>query len=180
MRWHWQYLIGILIFILNVDLVLVPLLKFKFGINGWSLFWIILILANMEMYGWYWFWGWWKHGVFSNFFAKRLQDKRVQEVLELGKDIRHTLTLTGQWQKAKDFFFNVFAWATDDGNRFLKRIKRGGYPVLFFMAVEPLPGGRTVGVVFCGMINWRGGLLALMLGNAVHVGWVVGLVNWIF
>ncbi|MDO8495394.1 MAG: hypothetical protein Q7S32_02605 [bacterium] len=178
--WRWQYIIPIISIFANIDFVVLPLIR-SLGVGGLNLFLVVLPLALIELYAWYWFWDWFRKVAVPEMVAKKIaQDERVQEAISLGKEIKIELKQSGRLQQIVEYFFRTFSSATDENSRLFKKIRRGGHVVMFLMGAEPWPGGRTVGVIFCGATGWKRGFYTLALGNVVHVAYVVGLWNLIF
>lgn len=175
MKWHWQYAGVIALYILNVDWIIMPKLKF-WGLGGWWLFVVTSILAVLELYFGYLFWDW--------FRRVAVQSEMVQGAIEVGAEINWELKKTGFWHKFKDkpiaYFFVTFKKATDENSRFMKWLKRGGNLGMFICGINPEPGTRTIGAIFCGTTGWKNGLYPLALGNIFRVAYMVGLWEAIF
>lgn len=183
MKWHWQYLVPILLTILNVDLILMPMIK-GWGMRGWLLFSVVSVLAVIELFCWF-FWARWFRQVALVEFAKRaVEKKEVQDAIALGKEIHNDLKRAGIWEsikeKAMDFGFNTFQKATDENSRFVKWLKRIGGFGLWILGISPEPGTRTFGAICCGATGWKTGIFPLAVGNVMRVGYMLGVWHAIF
>lgn len=183
MRWHWQYGGAIALYILNVDWILMPKLKWL-GLNGWLLFAVTSILAVLELYLGYLFWDWFRRVAVKEFAKRAAQSDMVQEAIEMGAEIKNDLTEAGLWDKFKsrviNFLFNAYHQATDENHRFMKWLKRGGGMGMFLFGINPEPGTRTFGAIFCGTTGWKNGLYPLAMGNILRVAYMVGVWDIIF
>ncbi len=183
MKWHWQYIIPITLIISNVDWILMPTIRLL-GINGWRLFIIISVLEILEMIVWYFFWKWFKRvTVLVEFKEYAKSDSRVKDAIKLEEEIRAELKETGILDKTKDkiisFFFNTLSKYTDDNNRFIKKVKRGRNIAMLLLGLDPYPGGRTFGTIFCGSTGWKNGLYSLAVGNTLRVAYTIGIMNYL-
>ncbi len=183
MKWHWQYLIPLILTVSNVDWILMPIIRLA-GINGWRLFIVISVLEIFELLLWYWFWEWFrKVAVLIEFKQYAKNDKRIQDAIKLGEEIQAELKKTGILDKTKDkvmsFFFNTLCKYTDENNRFIKRVKRGRNIAMLLLGLDPYPGGRTFGIIFCGSAGWKNGLYPLAIGNTLRVAYTIGIFNYI-
>lgn len=182
-RWHWQYAGAIALYVLNVDWIIMPKLKF-WGLSGWLLFVVTSVLAVLELYLGYLFWDWFRRVSVPELAKHAAQSEMVQEAIEMSKEIQKELKKVGLWEKLKtriiNFLFNTYKKATDHNNRFMKWLKRGGNIGMFAFGINPEPGTRTFGAIFCGTTSWRNGLYPLALGNIFRVAYMVGLWEVIF
>jgi hypothetical protein len=170
-KWHWQYAGAFLLFLLNVDLVLVPLFR-KAGIQGLLLFALASFLGTVGLICWFLFWSW---------FGKLvIQSRQVQEGINLGREIEKELRKSGLRDRIMDFLFRTFAWATKKDNKIFKLLKAGGYFLMFAAGTIPEPGTRTASVIFCATSNSKRGLFFLALGDILHMAYIVGGWEFIF
>lgn len=183
MRWHWQYLVPPLILILNVDWVLLPLIK-SYGVGGWTLFVGTSILAVTELICWYWFWKWFRKTSLIEFAHRAKKGEEIQKAIALGREIEFDLKMAGLWDEIKakilNYIFNSYKKATDENNRLMRCIKRGGAGAMIILGVSPEPGTRTFGAIVCGVTGWKNGLYPLAIGNILRVAYMVGLWQVIF
>lgn len=186
-KWHWQYLIGILLAtILNVDASVVPTLKW-IGVAGWQLFLMVVLLSSFELPVWLWFWSWFGREVVAKDFLNAVKSNgHVQEGIGLCREMKAELKENGLLDRLRDYLLKTFLRAVDENSRVFRWIKRGGYVAMLGLGLEPYPFGRTIGVIFCGMARckksfpWKKYFCALMLGNILRVIYVVGLWNAVF
>jgi hypothetical protein len=191
-RWYnyWPFLVAVFIGTLNIDAVLIPSLNLRWlSILGFkivdlsniipelSLLQIFICVIAVSIPGnifWYWFWGWLGKFIFE--LIKKQKDIKegielVEEGIELGKEvepeIQPVLNKRGFVDWAKEYLTEKIKWATDQDNKYLKRLKRGGYAVLFLMSASPEPGGRVVATIFSRSFDSKKGLLSLILGDTV-------------
>lgn len=183
MKWHWQYIVPPLLFILNVDWTLMPIIQ-SWGLKGWSLFIVSSILAVTELICWYRFWEWFRKVSVPEFASRAKENKKVQETIALGKEIHGDLKKAGLWDKIKTkilgFCFNTYEKATDENNKLMAWIKRGGNVTMIGLGISPEPGTRTFGAVVCGVTGWKNGLYPLAIGNIMRIAYMVGLWHIIF
>ena len=200
-KWYsyWPLLIMVAEVILNTDWVITPMLIkrgvfFNFPIFpiNWDLSWFIPKLTYFEVFlwvsiisiptslGWYWLWGW--LGILIIETAK--EKEAVQEAVTLWKKIVLVLEKGDILELAKDWFVSTFTWATDDNNRWLKYLRRGGYTALFIVSALPISGGRLVATIFCRSTDPKKGLTLMILGetvkNAIMVYGFWNLIFWLF
>ncbi len=179
MRWHWQYLGVLVLAIFNIDLVLIPILK-KLGVSGMNLFWIGSFWATIELLCRYWFWIWFRKVVIPETASQKIAESEyLQEGIELGTELKSHLQQHGYLQKLENYFIKTYSKATDENNRIVKWIRRGGHTAMLLLGIDPYPGGRTIGVIFCGIFGWRKHLYALAIGNIIHIAYIVGAWNMI-
>jgi len=182
-KWHWQYAGAIALYALNVDWIIMPKLKLL-GLAGWWLFTITSILAVLELYLGYLFWNWFRRIAVQEFARHAAQSEVVQEAIEMGSEIKKDLKKADLWDKIKNriinYFFTTFKKSTDENSRFMKWLKRGGSIGMFICGINPEPGTRTIGAIFCGTTGWRRGLYPLALGNILRVAYMVGLWDILF
>lgn len=183
MNWHWQYLIPPLLTILNVDWILMPIIQGR-GVTGWLLFAIVSALAVAELFCWLHWAIWFRSVALVEFAQKAARVAEVQEAIALGKEIRYDLKETGMWEKNKekviDYCFATFKKATNENNRFIRWVKRGGGLGLLILGIFPEPGTRTLGAICCGVMGWKKGIYPLAIGNIMRVGYMVGLWHLVF
>ena len=182
-RWYnyWPFLVALIVSIINVDGVVIPSLNLRhfsvFGFNIFDLSHIIPELSLLQIFlltvavsvpgniFWYWFWGW----LCKFIFGLVKGQKSVKEGIELGKEIefaiKPVLKKKGLVDRVKEYLAETFNWATDENNKLLKRLKRGGYATIFFMSATPEPGGRVVATIFSRTFDSKRGLISLILGD---------------
>jgi len=179
-KWHKEYLFYLFLLILNVDFVIVPFLQ-RHGFSGITLFLITVFFSLGELCGWFWFWSWFRRKAVPEIIAYQIaRDQRIQEAIKLGKEVKKELEEKGLLERILEYFFRTFNKATDQNSKTFKKIKAGGHIAMFILGAEPWPGGRTIGVIFCGSTGWRRGLYTLMIGNIFHVAYVIGFWGLIF
>lgn len=182
-RWHnyWPLMVALIIALFNVDGVIIPsfqlrwlsILGFKIldlshiipELSLWQIFVCVVAISVPGNIFWYWFWGWLGSFVFQ--LVKK--QKTVQEGIELGREIESViepvLKKQGFIDKATKFITEKFKWATDENNKYLRRLKRGGCVMLFLMSASPEPGGRVVATIFSRSFDSKKGLISLLLGD---------------
>lgn len=201
LRWYnyWPLFVIAVEVILNTDLVVTPILikrgiffNFPLFPISWDLSWLIPQLSNFAVFlwidiisvptslGWYWLWGW-----IGKVIVKTAKEKEaVKEALSLYRKILLSLKRGGLIELIKEWFVDTFNWATDNNNRWLKYLRRGGYVALFIISALPVSGGRLVATIFCRSIDSRKGLVVLILGETLKNAFMVygfwNLVFWIF
>jgi len=186
---YWPFLIAAIFGILNVDGVVIPSLSSRyFSILGFQIFDLTSVIPELSLLGiflitivisipgnlfWYWFWGWLGKFIFE--LTKK--QKSVQEGIELGKEIelaiQPLLKRRGFIGRINDYLTETFKWATDENNKFLKRLKKGGYASVFLMAASPEPGGRVAATIFSRTFNSKKGLVSLILGDTLKNAYMV-------
>lgn len=169
----WPFLGAVLLLTVgNGDWVLAPLALFlidSFGIQ----FFILAVLFNIELIGWYKFWRWF----FVSFLPQR---RKIKETINFTKEVAQELKARGYVDKFVEHFENTFEWAVHPDCWLFRVIKAGGHAGMLFLGFEPfVTGGRMAGVLFCVTTGWKNGLYSLMLGNCVHVLIVLGSWNLI-
>ncbi len=187
-RNYWPFLVAVIIGTLNIDAVVIPSLNIRWlSILGFkivnlsniipelSLFRIFIITVLVSVPGnifWFWFWGWLGKLILE--LIKKQKDvqegiKLVEEGIELGKEIepeiQQVLNRRGFIDWAKEYLTEKIKWATDEDNKYLKRLKKGGYVVLFLMSASPEPGGRVVATIFSRTFDSKKGLISLIFGD---------------
>lgn len=182
-RWYnyWPFLVAVILTALNVDGVVIPTLRLRWlsviGFKIVDLSHIIPELSLLQIFicvvvvsiagnvGWYWFWGWLGKLIFE--LVKK--QKAVQEGIELGKEIQSAiqpvLKKRGLVNWAKKYLTEYFNWLTDEDNKYLKILKRGGYIAVFCMSASPEPGGRVAATIFSRTFDSKKGLVSLLLGD---------------
>ena len=176
--------------ILNIDWVIIPSLTHRyFSIFGFKLINLEHMIPPLSAYGvlavaesisfleqmyWYWFWGW--LGFFIIALATDLASKKesIQEGIELGRRIEKELERKGYIEKVKKYFVRIFHWSNDPDNKFLKRLRRGGYVSVFVLAISPEPMARTVATIFCRSLGSKLGLAILLVGDFFKNCYMVG------
>lgn len=183
MKWHWQYFGAAILYILNVDWVIMPKLKFL-GLGGLQFFVVTSILAVLELCFGYLFWDWFRRIAVPELAKRAIQSEVAREAIEVGMEIKKELKELELWDKLKNkviiFLFNSYKKATDPKRRLMKWLKRGGNIGMFALGANPEPGTRMIGTIFCGTSGWKGGLYPLALGNIFRVAYMVGLWETMF
>lgn len=185
---YWPFLIATIIILLNVDGVVIPSLHLRWlSILGFrildlshvipvmSLSQIFLCVIAVSIPGnifWFWFWGWFGKlvlGLIKN--QKKVKEgiELFTEGIELRKEIepviQPVLEKKGFLERIREYLTGTFNWATNENNKYLKRLKRGGYTTLFIMAASPEPGGRLAATVLSRTFDSKKGLLSLLFGD---------------
>lgn len=200
-RWYqyWPLLLIAIETILNTDWVITPILMKRglfFDIPfipiSWDLTWLIPELGNFKVFliicmisvpttlAWYWLWGWMARVILET--AK--EKESVKEALSLVMSMIEALKRGGLIELVKDWFISTFNWATDNDNRWLKYLRRGGYTALFVVSALPVSGARLVATIFCRSVNSRKGMVILIAGESVKNALIVygfwNLIFWLF
>jgi hypothetical protein len=177
MRSWWQegpVRMAMVVAILNIELVVIPFfLKGLLGLSGWSLKIITVAWATSEIFFWIWFLDW--------VVARIKETEPVQEAIDLSKEIAPQLK--------NSFADHPFAGRVEDlikrhlidkfnpekykRKKLFTIIRRCGYvlglPFLFCLGLFPF-GIWILGIVIAKISQWRLGLVAVVLGNAVKAG----------
>jgi hypothetical protein len=157
----WAFLGMALLFIANVDLVLIPFVFKPLDLSFRVSFWAIVLIANLEIMGWFLFWRW-----FSWTWLPKT--KPIKDTVELTKSILDLLKEHGLLGTVIYKTKETFKWAMDPKRK--KSFKKGGHVWMFFLGAEPFfTGGRLLAVIFCGATRWKAGLVSLCIGNTIHV-----------
>lgn len=177
MRWHWQYLIPPFWVICHVDWVIIPALN-RNGFSFWETYFMAVTLSSIELFVQYYFFNWFrKEVVLETLKKKAAQDGLIKESVELVEQIRtQPYGISG---RIRNYCSKIYASATDPNNKTAKRIKKSGYGMMFILGIEPLTGGRLLGVIQCGAIGWRSGLYPLIIGNALRMAGIVKIWEYI-
>lgn len=173
---HWQYLIPIALLICQVDLIIIPTLQTN-GFSFWETYFIAMPLSTVELLVQYYFFNWFRNEVVLKVLKKKAsQDGLIKEGVELVRRVQSQPY--GMSGHIRNYCFKVYASATDPNNKTIKRIKNGGYGVMLMLGIEPLTGGRLLGVIQCGAIGWWAGLYPLIIGNALRMLGIVKI--WVY
>jgi len=167
----WPLVIAICVAFCNTDVVVVPTLK-TWGIASWLLVTLVLAIATVELIWWFWFWRW----------VIRLvaEVRQIRATVQFGKELGQELKYQGYVDRVLKHLETTYAKAIAPDNHVNRKIRRWGYLALFVLGIEPTPGGRAIGVIFCGACNWRRGLWVLIFGNVFHVLSVIWGWNLLF
>ena len=183
MRWHWQYAGAVALYAFNVDWIIMQTLKLL-GLGGWNLFVVTSVLSVLELFCGYLFWEWFRYIAIQEFASSATQSGVVQEAIGMGKEIRDELKKADLWDKIKgrviNFLFDTYKQAANPDNRFMRWFKRSGNIGMFACGINPEPGTRTIGAIFCGTAGWKKGLYPLAIGNTLRVAYMVGIWDVIF
>lgn len=181
----WPFVVAGLTSIVHTDGVVIPTLHTRYlsvlGIRFFDLgsfipeltiyeiYFIAAATSALENLYSYWFWGWLARSVID-FAAKQ---KQVKEGIKLGKEIEHVLERKGYIDKIRDYAIRTFRWATDEKNKVMRRLKRGGYVSLFFLSATPEPVVKVVAIIFARSLSTTKALLLLLLGDLVRTAIMV-------
>lgn len=160
---------------------------------GWT-FWqrtpVVTILAETQVIYYFYFFHWLSKemkNVALTQAVKLLEESKFSHILFNFLRIFKKLKITGILFELKDlwieikcevkqlgpqfrgWFFHKANRVINPENKPIKFIKAAGYPGLFLASCSPFGGWRSIPAAFCGSINWRAGLYALMAGNVVNV-----------
>jgi len=185
---YWPFLVAVFIGIFNVDGVVIPSLNLRWlSILGFkivnlsyfipelSIFQIFVLTVAVSVPGnvfWYWFWGWLGKLIFE--LVKKQKKigegiELIEEGIELRKEIepviQSVLKKKGFIDRIKKYFAETYNWSIDPNNKYVKRLKRGGYVTLFFMSASPEPGGRVAATILSRTFDSKKGLVSLLLGD---------------
>ena len=150
----------------------------------WVEFFILIVLLNIELFGWYKFWRWF----FTSFLPER---KKIRKTIDFTKEITEEITKEleqekelkeeGIFSRIVNFFEDQFEWAIHPDRWLVKVMKAGGHSLMLFLGAEPfVMGGRVAGVIFCATTGFKNGIYSLMIGNCFHVLISMGLWNLTF
>jgi hypothetical protein len=169
----WPFLGAVFLFICNVDWVIAPALG-SYMDSFWAQYFTLVVLANLELFGWYYFWRW--------FFVSFLPERRkIRETIDFTKEVAQELQQKGYKERFVEHFERTFDSATNPENDFFRKIKAWGHAGMIFLGFEPfITGGRLAGVILCSTAKWKTGLYSLMVGNSIHVFVTMGSWNLIF
>jgi|SRR3989344_3879804 len=183
-QWLWRLAILVLCAVARPDWVS----GFLTGI-GWT-FWqrvpLIIVLANVQVSYYFCFFHWLSKEVKNAALiqtVRLLEESRISRIIKDFFRIFKNLKMNGTWLDIRDlidqikqlsprlkgWFLHKANHVTNPENRPIKFIKAAGYPGLFFASCSPGPGWRSMPAAFCGSLNWRAGLYALMAGNVINV-----------
>lgn len=167
-RKSWPVFMALLMLSFNVEMVLMNILRFRYGITGWDLFYISAILGNIELSIWIWLIG--KIGV----FIKQNPGFRLfySDIKSRGVDKLFRKSL------------KAIADKLDPENiEYLQRMRdiKVGYFGMFLFGV--CIGAWVFGIIIFRTTRWYAGLIMMMLGNSVKLGlFAAGYssLGWIF
>lgn len=147
-------LIATTIVFFNTDWVVAPFLARKFG--HLQLGYRVAIVSVVSCVGAsyiYWF--------------GRLIDKIILEYKQNGRTEATLANSPYRWDRIKVWFIRRHKKVLHHENKWLRRIKRWGYPGAFLVGVIPevLPGARTTLISFCGASNWRSGFAVYLIAD---------------
>lgn len=153
---------------LNVSWSVVPNLIGWGILNGFWLFVVAEVLANLELVYWWWFWGW---------LGRSIQKLRpIKETIAFGKetvvDLKKDNYVCGRYlDPIKNHFLKQYDWLTNPDNFAIKWLKWGGHGMMFFFGIEFfIPGLRIAGTFFCRTAKkWKAGFATLLVGNFFHI-----------
>lgn len=175
--WRWQYLIPPSWFFFHVDWVIIPALN-RNGFSFWKTYLIAIVIGTIELFVQYYFFNWFREEVVLKTLKKKAsEDGLIKEGVELVQQIR--IQPYGISNHIRNYCFKVYTSATNPENKTVKKIKKGGYGIMFVLGIEPLTGGRLFGVIQCGAIGWRNGLYPLIVGNALRMLGIVKIWGYI-
>lgn len=175
-KWRnvWPFLGAVfLLTIGNGDWVVTPFVMWLVD-SFWAQFFILAVLLNIELVGWYRFWRWF----FVSFLPER---KKIRTTIDFTKGITTKLKRKGILDEIVGFFEDQFEWAAHPDRWLIKTMKAGGHLLMLFFGAEPfITGGRMAGTIFCATTGFKTGLYSLMVGNCVHVLLSIGLWHLLF
>ncbi len=140
---------------LNIEFVIMNILKYSYGIEGWKLFQIVAILGTLEMQIWLHIFG--KMGDIV---------KSSQRLREFYSDIKAE-GFDRYFRKFLKFFLERFDTNNIQNTKLIETLKPG-YISMFLMGVSL--GGWVVGIPIVRKTHWYGGFIMLILGNIVKLG----------
>lgn len=140
---------------LNVEFVIMNILRYGYGIEGWRLFKIAAILGTLEMPIWFYIFGQIGDIIRSN-----------QRLREFYSDVKAE-GFDKYFRKFLKFFLDRFDTNNAQNTRIIKTLKPG-YLSMFLMGVSL--GGWLIGIPIVRTTNWYGGFIMLVLGNIVKLG----------
>lgn len=165
---NWPFLGAAVLFVANVDLILVPFVLKPLGLSFWAMFWITMPIANLEILGWFYFWRWFG-------WEWLPQRERVKETIEFTKGVIEELQEVGLLETIKNRAIRTFRWANNPNRK--NSLKKWGHAWMLFLGAEPFfTGGRLLAVISCGATRWKAGLVSLCIGNAFHV--YISIKSW--
>ena len=156
----WPLGVAVFVTFLNTDLIVIPALKLK-GYSHTEIFFSVALIANLELTFWYWFWGWVVRWVAAT--------RQVKASVALGQEVGKELQRRGYVDRIMAHVEGVYMRAVSPDNHVGQKIKRWGWWGLLLLAAEPMPAGRVIGSIVCGTTRWKTGLVALLLGNLIHI-----------
>lgn len=158
---NWPFLGAVLLIVASVDWIVIPLILESLKLYFWITFCIVVLLANMEIVGWFYFWRW---------FAWEWLPKRekIEEAVEFVKSVIELLREHGLLKTITIKALWTFRWATNMDR--IPSLKKWGHFWMLFLGAEPFfTGGRLLGVISCSAMRWKAGLISLCIGNIAHV-----------
>lgn len=140
----------------NPDLVVTPLLRSQ-GYDNWMILVMAGSVGTAEMILWYLGW----RGI-SDLVKKWFVD-----------DINFAKKVTGEMKKdgyldwIKIHFTRKYKKLNEKAGKLLKGLKMSSYLGFLGLGFWPGPGPRIIGDFICGTTKWKGGLVALCIGNII-------------
>lgn len=159
---NWPFLWAILLaFPGNVDLFIIPAILQPLDMSFGATFGLTVILANLEIIGWFYFWRW-----FTWVWLPKTEP--IKDTVQLTKSVIDLLKEHGLLGTITYKIKETFKWATSDDRK--QSLKKWGHLWTLFWGAEPFfAGGRLLGVISCAATRWRVGLISLCIGNTLHV-----------
>lgn len=181
LKWHWRYLEAAVLFLLNIDLLVAVLTLLDIS-RGWPLFFMLAPISTVEIFRWYSFWHWFRkekaREVAEAIKRKIEENEHIREAILLGKASQDALRASGHWHLIFALW-KEFLQATDENNKTVKWVKGYGHWAVALLGAEPLPSGRAISFVICGITGWRSGIYTLAAANLVHIATVVWFWNYV-
>ncbi len=162
-RRFWPLLVEAAAMLLNTD-GLIVLLR---GFRAPQVLIVVVVpcLAISELLFTYWFWGWFLDC--------------VSELREIRK-IRQEMQKVGVWDWVLGKTLQAHNALEDPNCKIAQQFNRWGTLAIIFTSTWPIPGPRGLWTVFCGLLRCRRCLIALVIGDVIHVTSVVMGVNLFF
>lgn len=164
----WPVFLGLVMLSLNVEMVVMNILSSWYGIRGWNLFYLGAGLGNIEMIFWIWLIG--KIGIFIKenpgfrYFYSSIKSKGIDKLF------RKTLkTVADKLDPENKEYLDK-----------IKGIKIGYFDMLLFGVCF---GAWILGIIMFRTTKWYAGLIMLMLGNTIKLGFFAAgysVMGWIF
>lgn len=178
----WHKAAAVVIFLLNMEVLVIPFLKNQLGLTGFPLWSASVLWATADFIFWYWFIG----RVMWGFIKSPEVIQALSEGKELSQQVRDELEKA--YRKVKESSHldqdepepgemnlleqvTMFVLTYLNPNQFRNKsvmtaAQVAGYVVIFLMGcVFPF----FVGIFICRVLNWMKGFVVLSIGNVVKI-----------
>lgn len=163
------FLIAVVVTACNIDWIVSPFFAREFG--HIQLEYRVLIVSILSLVGAsyiYWF--------------GRLLDGIIIEYEQNGQTVAVLSASSWWWDRVKAWFIRRHKKALHPENKWIKYIKRYGYPAIVGIGIIPefMPGARTTLVSFCAAAKWRSGFVLYLFADFLKNIGMSAAFGWIF